>query len=154
MEKTESSQWPTCSILGFGTFGTRGPAERRFRARAGLASLAIIVLWPLSIYLWKTHVSPALLWGIVGALAPGLAFAYLSWETRRYWLSLDELARRLQLEAAAWTYLIAIAAGMMLAGVSFVLFDHPSIWFWCNPMWVILLEPVRSMILYFLTRRY
>jgi len=149
MEKIESSQWPTCSILGI-----RGPAERRLRACAGLASLAMIVLWPLSVYLWKNHVSPTVLWGIVGALVPGLALGYLSWETRRYWLSLDELARRLQLEAAAWTYLIGIPAGMMLGGVSFVFFDHPSVWFWCSPMWVILLEPVRSIVLYFLTRRY
>jgi hypothetical protein len=141
METTNSSQWPTGSILAYGTFGTRTPAGKRYRLRATAALAAFTILWLLSIYLWKTHVS-------------GLTFSFVAWETHRYWLSLDELARRLQLEAAAWTYLVGIAAGMLLGGFSFVFYNSASVWFWCSPMWVILLEPIRAFVLYRLAKRY
>jgi hypothetical protein len=154
METTNSSQWPTGSILAYGTFGTRTPAGKRYRLRATAALAAFTILWLLSIYLWKTHVSPNLLWGTIGAIAPGLTFSFVAWETHRYWLSLDELARRLQLEAAAWTYLVGIAAGMLLGGFSFVFYNSASVWFWCSPMWVILLEPIRAFVLYRLAKRY
>ena len=36
---------------------------------------------------------------------PGGAFAYIAWSLRGYLLALDELARRVQLEAMSWTYL-------------------------------------------------
>jgi hypothetical protein len=85
---------------------------------------------------------------------PGLSYGYIAWQARKYWLTLDELARRLQLEAAAYTYLLAFAAGALVGGISFVFFDHAWVWVWCNPLWVISMEPARAVILYYLARRY
>lgn len=80
--------------------------------------------------------------------ATGLAFSYISWEWWRYVSSLDELERRLQVEAAAWTYIVGMALAMTLAGV------HAVLGWRVFPGWLILLEPLRGWRLYELTRRF
>jgi hypothetical protein len=154
METPESSDWPILSILRYGTFGTKSPAGRRYHTRTGIALMALLVVWPVSVGLWVTDRSPILLWRVTAGFTPGLIYGYIAWEMRRYWLALDELARRLQMEAAAYTYLAGIAAGTVLGGLSLVFFGHGWVWLWCNPLWIVMLEPARGVILYFLARRY
>jgi hypothetical protein len=75
---------------------------------------------------------------------PAVAFAYIAWALRRYLLALDELARRLQLEAMAWTYLCGLPVALLLWGLGITI----------NPLLILVLEPVRGMWLYILSRRY
>jgi hypothetical protein len=155
METPESSQWPIVSMLSYGTFGMKTPAGRRYHLRSAFVLVALLIFWPLTFFLWWFETGPSLLWRAIAGLAPGLAVSYIAWEARRYWLSLDELARRLQLEAAAYSYLVACVASTLFGGLSFIFIGHSWAWLWCNPLWVfVIAEPVRGVILYFLARRY
>ncbi len=94
------------------------------------------------------HSVPGGILKIVIALAPGGTFIYIAWEFRRYLSALDELARRIQFESIAWTYLSGLALAMLLGGVGLV-------YNWrFNPAWFIVLEPVRAGWLYLVSRRY
>lgn len=155
METPESSQWPIASIIGYGTFGMKTPAGRRYHIRSAIALVTLSIFWPLTFFLWWFDTGPSLLWRAIAGVAPGLAVGYISWEARRYWLSLDELGRRLQLEASAYGYLVAWVASTLLGGLSFIFIGHPWVWLWCNPLWVfVIAETARGVILYYLARRY
>jgi hypothetical protein len=146
------SRWPTGWILGYGTLGSRNPAGRRYHIRSAIALILFLIVWPVTF--WLQLEDQGVVWKIIAGLTPGVAYGYIAWEARRYWQSLDELGRRLMLESAACTYLVGIAAGMFFGGISFLFFDHPWALFLFNPLWFIMLEPVRGIILYRLTRRY
>jgi hypothetical protein len=92
-------------------------------------------------------------WRVILSLAPGAAYLYIAWELRRYILALDELARRIQLEAMAWTYLAGLVVASLVGGVAFVYGWH---WnrLWLNPLLYVFLEPVRGCFLYYVARRY
>jgi hypothetical protein len=142
----EGARWPTASILAYGTFGARSAAGRRYHARCGIA-LAAVVVCIFGGAALRTSVPKSILTAIV-ACAPGVAFIYIAWEFRRYLAALDELARRMQLESIALTYLCGMAAAMLLGGIGLI-------YNWgFNPGWFILLEPVRAVWLYFVARRY
>jgi len=99
------SKWPASAMLGYGTFGRRTPAGRRYHTRSAIALIAMVVLcWAVAILAGDFHHNSV--WRVILSLAPGAAYSYIAWEGRRYLLSLDELACRIQLEAIAWTYLI------------------------------------------------
>jgi hypothetical protein len=149
------SQWPTASILGYGTFGMKTPGGRRYHIRSAIALVLLLIVWPLTFLLWLSDTFPTLVWRAIAGITPGLAYGYITWEARRYWLALDELARRLQLEAAACSYLVAGVASAVLGGLSCIFFSNPWVWLWCNPLWIfVIAEPVRAVILYFLARRH
>ena len=142
----DDSQWPTAPILAYGTFGTRTPAGRRYHFRSGVALAAMVACMLTSVLLRSSlpKGSP----DVLTAFAPGAAFIYIAWEFRRYLAALDELARRIQLESIASTYLCGLAVAMLLGGVGLV-------YGWrLNPFWFIVLEPVRAGWLYFVSRRY
>jgi len=142
----EDSRWPTTPMLAYGTFGMRTPAGRRYHIRCSLALAAMVACF-LAPALLRRSVPVGIL-RIVIALAPGAAFVYIAWEFRRYLSALDELARRIQLESIAWTYLCGLAVAMLLGGIGLV-------YGWrFNPAWFIVLEPVRAGWLYFVSRRY
>jgi hypothetical protein len=135
----ESAHWPTAPMLAYGTFGSRSPAGRRYHFRTAMALLAMVVCM---IGGALVHVE------LIAAFAPGAGFFYIAWEFRRYLLSLDELARRIQFESIAWTYLSGLVVAMLFGGVA--LFYGWRV----NPGWFIVLEPVRAGWLYFVARRY
>jgi uncharacterized membrane protein YfcA len=135
----DSSQWPKCAMIAYGTFGNRTPAGRRYHFRCGIALAAMVVCM----------IGGALA-GLkpLAAIAPGIGFLYIAWEFRKYLSALDELARRIQLESMAWTYLTGFGVAMLLGGLG-------TVYGWgLNPFWFILLEPVRGGWLYFVARRY
>jgi hypothetical protein len=143
---TEHSQWPTAPMLAYGTFGSRTPAGRRYHLRAGIA-LAVMAVCMFGGALARSVV-PQARPELLAAIAPGAGFLYIAWEFRRYLASLDELARRIQLESIAWTYLTGLAIAMLLGGFG-------VIYGWrINAGWFIMLEPVRSAWLYCVARRY
>ncbi len=92
-------------------------------------------------------------------IAVACLITYIAWEFRRYLHQLDELARRMQLEAMACTYI----TGFVIAAWLGVLwpFSHflvnwpykPTVLFMI-PFLYFLLEPVRAGWLYYLSRHY
>jgi hypothetical protein len=147
----EGSKWPAPAMLGFGTFGGRTPAGRRYHTRCAIALVAMVVL-----ELWAGMLSmvfPNAPWRVILSLVPGVSFLYIAWEFRRYLLALDELARRIQLEAIAWTYLTGWVIAVLVGGVAMV---YGWQWnrLWLNPMWFMLLEPLRGCFLYYIAQRY
>jgi len=81
--------------------------------------------------------------------AVGLTFGFIAVAFRRYLLSLDELARRMQLESIAWTYLTVLVLSMGLGTLSLVMKWNFNIIYW-----FILAEPIRAGWLYLGTRKY
>ncbi|MFN7923855.1 MAG: hypothetical protein U0Q16_27380 [Bryobacteraceae bacterium] len=84
----------------------------------------------------------------------GLSFTYIGLEWWRYLESLDELERRLQMEAAAWTYVVGIAAAMFLGGIQAMFAGKLTPLWRLTPLWLILLEPLRAWRLHRIVRRF
>lgn len=150
------SKWQTCSILFWGTFGARGPAERRYIVRSCTAAGIVLALVFVSLAM---HFHPKPLMARVVMIATGFLVTYIAWEFRRYLYQLDELARRLQMESMACTYLTGFVIAAWLGALW--PFSHflvhwpykPTILF-LIPFLYFLLEPVRAAWLYYLSRRY
>ena len=140
-----NTSWPGSSILIWGTFGTKTPEGRRYHNRC-TAALAFMVAGAI-----LSNFLPSGPSRFFQAVIPGAAFTFIAWEFRRYLLALDELARRIQLEAIAWTYLTGLGLSMLLGGI---LFSYTlPVWF-PGPWYYIFLEPVRAVWLYVISRRY
>lgn len=140
----ESSEWPVRQILWLGYFGPNTPEGTRFRNRSVLA-LALFIGGMLFSAWMREHVWIQFVWAVV----PGLTFGYIAWEWWRYISHLDELARRLQVEAAAWTYGVGLAIAMAFGGIFSVL--H---WNFNPILMMIVLEPIRAWRLWVLARRF
>jgi len=140
------AHWPFVWILLYGNYGPRSPEGRRIIIRSSLALVAMLICVLLSVLL--RSVIPKGVVRLILAITPSVVFAYIAWEFRRYLSALDELARRMQLEAAAWTYLCALPAAMLLGGLGFVY--HWQV----NWYWFLALEPMRAVWLYSVSRRY
>jgi hypothetical protein len=112
-------------MLTWGTFGAGSPAGRRYHFRSGLALAAVVVCILGSAFVRATSGNGIL--AVILAVTPGFAFAYIAWEFQKYLSSLDELARRIQLESIAWTYLCGLAAAMLLGGSGLTALSHGGI---------------------------
>jgi hypothetical protein len=110
----------------------------------------VLVLGMLALTMFRADIPEEIRRPLMGVL-PGGVFTYIAWSCYGYLRALDELARRMQLEAMAWTYLTGIAAAMMLGGLASVY--NWGQWF-LNPIWFLILEPVRGAWLYVVSRRY
>jgi hypothetical protein len=154
----EGSRWSTCEMLLWGALGTKSNGERRYKTRNALAA-SVVVCWAL--FAFAMHLHPKIIVSTTVFLAAFLT-SYIAWELRRYLTQLDELARRMQLEAMALTYLtgfvLAVWFGVLLTFM--VLFSHaPMHWplkslLLASPFLYFLLEPIRAGWLYYLSRRY
>ena len=138
--------WPVSAMLAYGTLGGGHPAAHRYHVRSGLA-LGLFVACMLAAHHFRASL-PADSELIVTAIAPGATFVYIVWEFRRYLMSLDELARRVQFESIVWTYLTGLALAAIFGGVGLI--THWTL----NPLWFMVLEPVRVAWLYVISRRY
>lgn len=152
----DESRWSALRIVLFGTFGGGSAAERRYLCRSGIA-LAVAAAWAAIVVIFHFH--PKRIFLPLTLLVGSSSITYVAWELRRYLLALDELARRMQLEAMAWTYL----SGMVLAawlGVlaplshTVLLWDYRQTLILLFPFAYMLLEFVRAGWLYILSRRY
>lgn len=141
----ERSVWPASSLLLWGTFGTSTPEGRRYHRRCLLA-LGVLLVGTLIANLGSPEAG-----ALAMAVLPGVTFGFISWEFKRYVDALDELARRIQLEALAWTYLTGLTLACALGGVMLA-FDLR--YEFQNFFWVLLLEPIRGGWLYAVSRRY
>jgi hypothetical protein len=157
INQTESSPWPACPMLLWGTFGTKTPAERRYVQRVYWAAV-VAVFWVLLLaFTLRSHPNRAIL--SITPFLGGAVVTYIVWEFSRYLRALDELARRMQLEAMAWTYLTGLVTAAWV--MAFLLLGRVLLhWSLDGKLLVLLpflyfmLEPVRAGWLYRLSRSY
>jgi hypothetical protein len=143
-DELRSSQWPIVSMLLFGNFGEdASPLSRRAARRSRIAVMVLVAAVLAVGVLPSVELSARR--SLVSALV-GVTLSYLAWEAWRYTTHLDELTRRLHLEAFAITYLIGLALFAILgalqnmAGVTI------------TPLVFLALEPVRGVVLVCRTR--
>lgn len=133
-------------MFWLGTFGCDSASSRRYHRQAfgSLAVLAIAVALGGAAH--KFLNIPVSHW--VAGVGTPLVFSYIMWSYYRYVHELDELARRVQLEAVLLAFIFVIVGGIVLS----------SVWIFtgwaANPMWVLLAEPVRGAGLLVAARRY
>ncbi len=140
----ETTTWPGSSLLFWGTFGTSTPEGRRYHRRCYTAMGLMLIG-----FIGGAALLPPAARDIVIAAVPGIGIGYISWEFRRYLSALDELARRIQLEALAWTYLSGFTIACAVGGVVHA-YDLP----FPSPLWFAVMEPLRGVWLYAVSRRY
>jgi hypothetical protein len=143
----DQAPWPYASLLLFGIFGTDSPEGKRYLRRTTIALLLAGVGA-------RTLHSPAFATRSIGATAIiGGVFA-ISWAFVRYMSELDELSRRIQLEALA----IAYGCVMMLAFIWFALVSVGSQATAVSPAqavgWLLMAEPLRGIALIHVAKRY
>ena len=138
-QSSKQGSWSYGSILFWGVFGTHTPAARRYWARCGVA---LLVFAGATVAGFSVPRFAPAIWPVCAA-----AWFFTLREFWRYAQSLDELEQRLQMEAMAWTYLLAIGAAVTLGTLA--QFMHWSV----SPWVLVMLEPVRGWRLYVLARR-
>jgi hypothetical protein len=149
-KEDSSASWPFKTLLFLGTFGDKDPAGRRFHRRGYMAAFALLVV--LLLPKWRLIYPHAVLDWII-LVGPGLTFGFIAWEFWRYLSSLDELGRRLQLEAAAVAYLVSSTLIGILLGFSYVdPWKIPTLLYLAA--WIITIEPIRGIALARLARKY
>lgn len=114
----QKSTCPRAEMLWRGTFGTGTLSEKRsvtsYRILVGilgcwvLAEVAISKPWPTAFKL-------------VTVFLPAALVTFYAWEKRKYYLSLDEMARRIELEGMAWAYSLGVLAALWMGGVLFAI---------------------------------
>lgn len=113
----DKSDWPLRTMLLFGTFGTGTPAERRFIVRSMFAS-ALALGWTLFGLITGFRPRPLMI-DVLVLLAP-LVITYACWESWKYVVTLDELARHILFEAAVRAYGAATLVAVWISGVAVV----------------------------------
>jgi hypothetical protein len=136
-----TAHWHGKTVLVYGTFGNGAPAGKAFHRRSLLCLLLMAV--SSAVGHWLPPVLQTWLF-----LVPTLGFVTISRSWWQYLGQLDELERRLQLEAMAWTYVVGIGAAVALGVIA--RYVHWNL----NPGLLILLEPIRAWRLYRLTRKF
>jgi hypothetical protein len=151
----QPSRWPIGQMLMRGTFGTRTPAEKRLASRSNI-TFALLVAW---LFLGRAaHLSSSVTRATTLFLAAAVCTFY-AWEKRKYFLSLDELPRRIELEGMAWAYSLGVLAALWAGAIGYVLsLRYPldaSLLSWA-PFFLlaIILAAVKGTFRYFATRRY
>jgi hypothetical protein len=150
---TTPSRWPVREMLMRGTFGTKTPAERQLVRR----SRAIVIIFYALLVAGRFYPKRInLAWLLFLAAA---FITYYAWEKRKYFHSLDELARRIELEGMAWAYAIGVLATLWLAAIASVTSTHwmlNSKFYPWGPILLfgVLMASVKGAYRYIATRRY
>lgn len=149
--RTESpSSWPYASLLLVGTFGARSPAERRLAVWSALALTACVA----ALFALAAGVESALARYLLALVLPG-SVATIGRAQALYLRSLDDLSRRIQLEAAAFAYGAALFLGfawvgwLAAHGIGDVATAGPGLL-----MSLVLAEPLRGIALVRVARKY
>lgn len=126
----------------YGTFGSNSAQGARYHRQCMLGLVVLVAGEIVFNVLYSRFAIPS--FHRIAQILPGGAFAYIAWSLRRYLLALGELARRMQLEAMAWTYPTGLVAAMLPFGFGVSL----------NPAWFLALEPVRATWLVVISKGY
>ncbi len=114
---SKNSHWPIREMLARGTFGTGTAAEKRLISRSRIVfgvSLAWIIIEIV------THRQPTPGMRPITVFLPAALCTYYALEKRKYFLSLDELTRQIELEGMAWAYSLGVLLALWVGGVGYV----------------------------------
>jgi len=152
----DESRWPLKQMLMRGTFATGTEAERRVAFRSN-AVVAVVVGCVLATRL--LHVANVPVVRAITLLLAATALSVYAWEKGKYFLSLDELPRRIEMEGMAWSYVVGVLGAIWAGCIG----SAVSVW-WpeagrINPwqlafIFAMLLALVKGAYRYFATRRY
>jgi len=152
----DESRWPLAQMLMRGTFATGTKAERRVAFRSN-AVVAVVVGWTVATQL--LHVSNTPVVRVITVLLAATALTYYAWEKIKYFLTLDELTRRIEMEGMAWAYVVGVLVAIWAGSIEYVV----SVWWppaanigpWRVAfMFAMLLALVKGAYRCFATRRY
>lgn len=152
----QTSRWPLSNMLWNGTFNTGSAAEKRV-ARATRIMLAVLIGWAVIARVARINSTPMA--GVTTIFLYLVLVSYYAWEKRKYFLSLDELTQRIELEGMAWAYSLgvlgALWAGGIIYAVSLRWTLNPKLGFW-TPFFLLamFLALVKGIYRYFATRKY
>jgi hypothetical protein len=154
-QSAEKTRWPLGQMLMRGTFNTGTRAEKRLTTRS-YAILILFLVWGTVVKAF--HVTPLLLWTVTPFL-PAIGCTYFAWEKRKYFLSLDELPRRIEMEGMAWAYSLGVLAALWMGAIGYAVSLHyrldPKLLAWAPFfLFAMLLATVKGAYRYFATRRY
>ena len=153
----QSPRWPISEMLRRGTFATGTAAERRLILRNRIIC-GLLLAWVL-INRFVTHTHPYPVMREITLFFPALFCTYYALEKRKYFSSLDELTRRIELEGMAWAYSLGVLAMLWVGGIGYVVSLHRAL----DPKLLasapffflaIFLAMVKGAYRYFATRRY
>lgn len=153
---SDESRWPLTQMLMRGTFATGTKAERRVAFRSN-AVVAVVVGWALATRMLHVADTPAV--RVSTVLLGAIALSYYAWEKIKYFFSLDELPRRIEMEGMAWAYVVgvigAIWAGCLGLAASLLWPKAANVNPWLVAMiFAMVLAFVKGAYRYFATRRY
>lgn len=152
----DESRWPLTQMLMRGTFATGTKAESRVAFRSN-AVVAVVVGWALATRL--LHVANTPVVRVITVLLAATALSYYAWEKIKYFFSLDELPRRIEMEGMAWAYVIGVLGAIwasclgLAASVLWPKAANVSPWLVAS-IFAMLLAFVKGAYRYFATRRY
>jgi len=156
LRTNQNSRWPVSEMLLTGTFATKTPQEKRYKLRAKISSI-LMGCWILLAFVYRAHPFPGM--RVITLLLPGPFFTYLAWEKRRYFLSLDELSRQIELEGMAWAYSLGVIVALWAGGAAYAISSKwpldPRLISWMPFfLFAMFLASVKATYRYFATRRY
>jgi hypothetical protein len=151
----QPSRWPVCEMLMRGSFGTGTPAEKRLASRSNII-FCVVMAWLL---LAKAVHLPASMSRTVTLFLPAVACTLYAWEKRKYFLSLDELPRRIELEGMAWAYSLGVLAALWAGAIGYAVSLRypldPRMLSWAPLFFfALILATIKGTFRYFATRRY
>jgi hypothetical protein len=151
----QPSRWPIGQMLMRGTFATGTRAEKRLASRSNII-LVVLLAWLL---VGKVAHIPASISRTLTAFLPAVACTLYAWEKRKYFLSLDELPRRIELEGMAWAYSLGVLAALWAGGIGYAVSLHypldPKLLSWAPLFFfAMILATIKATFRYFATRRY
>ena len=152
-DSENKSPWPVSDMLVRGTFATQTTAERRLVVRNKIVG-ALVFVSVMSARVYPKRITTEIALFVLAA-----ACTYYAWEKRKYFKSLDELPRRIEMEGMAWAYSIGLLAALWLAGIGYAVSLHwpfdPKLLFWVPFLLVaVVLGSVKDLYRYFASRRY
>jgi len=147
------SRWPISEMLARGTFGTNTSAERRLVIRNKIIG-ALIFVSVMACRVYPKPITAMCTFFLVAVLC-----TYYALEKRKYFLSLDELPRRIELEGMAWAYSIGVLLALWLGGIGYAVSLRwpldPKLLSWMPfLLFAVVLASVKGVYRYFAARRY
>lgn len=154
--KEPISRWPISEMLFRGTYGTGTPAEKRLILR-GTIIFGVVLGWAFLRTGSHTHPRPVM--RAITLFLPAVLCSYYALEKRKYFLSLDELSRRIELEGMAWAYSLGVLAALWAGGICYALslrwpLDAKLLSWEPFFLFAIALATIKGIYRYFATRRY
>lgn len=141
-QSTEKSEWPYTSFLLFGFFGSDSPGGKTLMKYTSLA-LALFVAGAFGISIF----TKGILLYVATTLIP-ISILILIWSNTEYIKNLDTLSQLIQLKAFAFSYGIAMFIGFTMYAIQVSI--HVAV----SPLWLILAEPLRGVVLYMIAKEY